>query len=89
MSFASTKRPFADSYSRPGVASRHLIQIAAIRVRRYALSSDAEIILLELVEHEGADCRSPVRKALTPLTVNVEYADICSLAIPFHRAPLS
>ena len=58
------------------------IRIADILAGRYALKPDTEIILLELDEHEVergfTDCRSPIRKAIAPLAVNVEYTDIYS-----------
>ncbi len=49
-------------------------------LQRRTLQAGAEITLLELTEYEGetsfSECRDKVRKALAPLTVNVEYTDI-------------
>jgi hypothetical protein len=57
------------------------------------LQSGAEIVLLELTEHDGernfSKCRDLVRKALAPLTVNVEYTDIYESLMRPCRKPLS
>ena len=49
-------------------------------LRRRTLQPGAELVLLELTEHDGEinfpQCRDRVRRALAPLTVNVEYTDI-------------
>jgi hypothetical protein len=58
-----------------------------------ALAPGGEIVLLELIEHEGesgfARSRNLVRKALAPLTVHVEYTDIYNSSMPVHSKPLS
>jgi hypothetical protein len=58
-----------------------------------SLSPGAEIILLELEEHENergfGTCRDLVRAALANLTVNVEYTDIYNAVMPPHRKALS
>lgn len=58
-----------------------------------ALPPGGEIILLELIEHEGengfARCRDLVRTALAPLTVHVEYTDIYNSSMPPHSKALS
>ncbi|NHR06798.1 hypothetical protein HA052_16540 [Chromobacterium haemolyticum] len=58
-----------------------------------ALPPGGEIILLELVEHEGesgfASCRKLIREALATLTVHVEYTDIYNTLMPEHSKPLS
>jgi hypothetical protein len=55
-------------------------------VRDRTLAPGNELILLELTEHEGevgfSDCRVPVRQALAPLTVNVEYTNIYNTVMP-------
>jgi hypothetical protein len=57
------------------------------------LQSGAEIVLLELTEHDGernfSKCRDLVRKTLAPLTVNVEYTDIYESVMRPCRKPLS
>jgi hypothetical protein len=62
-------------------------------LRRRSLQAGAEIILLELTEHENEDnfsaCRDQVRAALAPLTVNVEYTDIYETVMRPCRKPLS
>lgn len=63
---------------------------SALRCR--TLQSGAEIILLELTEHDGEvnfeKCRNQVRKSLAPLTVNVEYSDIYQSVMQPCRKPL-
>ena len=62
-------------------------------LRRRTLQAGAEIVLLELTEHEGeahfSVCRDQVRSALAPLTVNVEFTDIYGTVIQPCRKPLS
>lgn len=62
-------------------------------LRRRTLQAGAEIVLLELTEHENeanfAVCRDRVRSALAPLTVNVEYTDIYDTVMRPCRKPLS
>lgn len=62
-------------------------------LRRRTLQAGAEIVLLELTEHENeanfAVCRDRVRAALAPLTVNVEYTDIYDTVMRPCRKPLS
>jgi hypothetical protein len=58
-----------------------------------ALSPGSEIVLLELEEYEREEgfavCRDAVRKALTPLTVNVEYTDIYNTVMPPYQKALT
>lgn len=60
---------------------------------RRTLQAGAEIILLELTEHENevnfSACRDQVRTAMAPLTVNVEYTDIYEAVMQPCRKPLS
>lgn len=62
-------------------------------LRNRTLQAGAEISLLELTEHDGeknfSACRDTVRKALAPLTVNVEYTDIYETVMKPCRKPLS
>jgi hypothetical protein len=62
-------------------------------LHRRTLQAGAEVILLELTEHEKeADfsvCRDQVRAALAPLTVNVEYTDIYDSVMRPCQKPLS
>jgi hypothetical protein len=62
-------------------------------LRHRTLQSGAEIVLLELTENEDErdypNCRDLVRKALAPLTVNVEYADIYESVMHPCKKPLS
>lgn len=62
-------------------------------VRDRTLAPGSEMILLELTEYKGevgfADCRNMVRKALAPLTVNVEYTNIYNTVMPPRRKALS
>lgn len=62
-------------------------------LRRRTLQAGAEITLLELTEQKGetqfADRRDQVRRALAPLTVNVEYTDIYETTMQPCRKPLS
>lgn len=62
-------------------------------LRRRTLQAGAEIILLELTQHEDeinyAACRDKVRAALAPLTVNVEYTDIYETTMNPCCKPLS
>ncbi|MET4576205.1 hypothetical protein [Ottowia thiooxydans] len=60
---------------------------------RRSLQPGAEIVLLELAEHDGEinfpQCRDRVRQALAPLTVNIEYTDIYGTMLPPCRKDLS
>ncbi len=62
-------------------------------LRRRTLQAGAEIILLELTEHEDeanfSVCRDQVRAALAQLTVNVEYTDIYNSVMQPCRKSLS
>jgi len=62
-------------------------------LRHRTLQAGAEIILLELTEHEGErnfpKCRDLIRKALAPLTVKVEYTDIYESVMRPCRKSLS
>ncbi|WP_157559381.1 hypothetical protein [Hydrogenophaga crassostreae] len=62
-------------------------------LQRRTLQAGAEIILLELTEYDGEQnfsrCRDKVRKALTSLTVNVEYMDIYESVMKPCRKSLS
>lgn len=57
------------------------------------LKAGADITLLELTEHEGernfSKCRDVVRKALTPLRVDVQYTDIYEHVMRPHTKSLS
>lgn len=62
-------------------------------LRRRTLQAGAEIILLELTEHENevnfSALRDRIRAALAPLTVNVEYTDIYDTVIRPCKKSLS
>lgn len=62
-------------------------------VRGRSLSPGAEVVLLELTEHDGergfSVCRDLVRTALAPLTVNVEYTNIYNRSMPPKRQELA
>lgn len=62
-------------------------------LRRRTLQAGAEIILLELTGHENeanfSVCRDRIRRALAPLTVNVEYTDIYDIVMRPCRKSLS
>ena len=62
-------------------------------LRHRTLQSGAEIVLLELTEHDDEKgflmCRNLVRKALAPLTINVEYTDIYESVMHPCKKPLS
>lgn len=62
-------------------------------LRHRTLQAGAEIILLELTKHDGernfSKCRNSIRRALAPLTVNVEYTDIYESVMRPCRKSLS
>jgi hypothetical protein len=62
-------------------------------LRHRTIQAGAEITLLELTEFDGeqnfAKCRDIVRKALSPLTVKVEYSDIYDSLMRPHIKPMS
>lgn len=62
-------------------------------IRDRTLAPGGELVLLELTEDEGeidfAQCRDPVRAALAPLVVNVEYTNIYNSVMPPRRKSLS
>ena len=62
-------------------------------LEKRTLQAGAEIILLELTEHDEeprfSQCRDKVRMALKPLTVNVEYTDIYEAVMKPCRKSLS
>lgn len=57
------------------------------------IAPGGEIVLLELIEHEGEHgftrCRNLVRTALAPLTVHIAYTDIYNSSMPEHIKSLS
>jgi hypothetical protein len=57
-----------------------------------SLQPGAEIILLELTEHQGEEsfpaCREKVRSSLAPLTVSVAYTDIYNKPMPVRAKSL-
>lgn len=63
------------------------------QVRDRTIAPGGELVLLELTEVEGeldfASCRDPVRRALAPLTVNVEYTNVYNTVMPPRRKALS
>lgn len=77
----------------PALPQRRPWKTFTSTLRRRTLQAGADIILLELTEHEDEKnfsvCRDQVRTALAPLTVNVEYTDIYDTKMRPCQMPLS
>lgn len=77
----------------PNLPGGRLWNTFTYALQNRTLQPGAEIVLLELTEHDGernfSRCLDLVRKTLAPLTVNVEYTDIYESVMRPSRKPLT
>lgn len=92
VSDGSSTRPTILAWMPELANDRHWNNFAG-EIHDRTLAPGGELVLLELTEDEGevdfAQYRDPVRAALAPLVVNVEYTNIYNSIMPPRRKPLS